>query len=258
LGRLELERKGRTKEAVKDKLIKAVDELELGIDTSDAYTVENAVRDWLIKGTKGLGEGTVDGYRILAENNLIPLIGAYKLKKLTADNVDDWLDGLTDKLSTRTLQAVHSILRRAIRQAQARDKVIRNVADLVTTPKGRKGRPSRALTLDQAVAVLEQAKSTPLRAYVTLSLLTGIRTEEARALRWSHVVAWVENAEEWRPVAEVGFDRQKLAVYVWRSVREDGDTKTELSRRTLEIPDAARVVIGLAVGSAGWARCSGC
>jgi hypothetical protein len=40
-----------------------------------------------------------------------------------------------------------------------------------------------------------------------------------------------------RPVTEVGFDHEKFAVYVWRSVREDGDTKTELSRRTLEIPD---------------------
>jgi site-specific recombinase XerD len=30
---------------------------------------------------------------------------------------------------------------------------------------------------------------------------------------------------------------RKYAVYVWRSVREDGDTKTEKSRRTLEIPD---------------------
>jgi hypothetical protein len=67
--------------------------------------------------------------------------------------------------------------------------------------------------------------------------MTGVRTEEARALRWSHVVAWVPEAKEWRPIAEVGFRRKKYAVYVWRSVREDGDTKTEKSRRTLEIPD---------------------
>lgn len=33
------------------------------------------------------------------------------------------------------------------------------------------------------------------------------------------------------------FRHDKYAVYVWRSVREDGDTKTEDSRRTLEIPD---------------------
>jgi integrase len=237
--RQRIKRKGRTKEAVKDKLIKAVDELEAGIETNDNYTVENAVRDWLAKGTKRLGESTVNGYRILAKSDLIPMIGAYKLKKLTADQVDDWLDGLTDKLSTRSLQAVHSILRRAIRQAQARDKVGRNVAELVTTPKGKEGRPSRALTLDQANAVLEQAKTTSLYAYVALSLMTGIRTEEARALRWSHVVAWVEADEAWRPVTEVGFHHEKFAVYVWRSVRVDGDTKTELSRRTLEIPDEA-------------------
>jgi site-specific recombinase XerD len=49
----------------------------------------------------------------------------------------------------------------------------------------------------------------------------------------------VEKANDWRPVTEVGFDHKKFAVYVWRSVREDGDTKTEKSRRTLEIPDQA-------------------
>jgi integrase len=65
----------------------------------------------------------------------------------------------------------------------------------------------------------------------------GVRTEEARALRWSHVVAWVPKAREWQPVTDAGFRHKKHAVYVWRSVREDGDTKTELSRRTLEIPD---------------------
>jgi transposase InsO family protein len=40
-----------------------------------------------------------------------------------------------------------------------------------------------------------------------------------------------------RPVTMAGFDREKLAVYVWRSVRAGGDTKTKKSRRTLEVPD---------------------
>jgi hypothetical protein len=67
--------------------------------------------------------------------------------------------------------------------------------------------------------------------------MTDGRTEEARALLWSHVVTWVPEAKEWRPVADTGFRRKKYAVHVWRSVREDGDTKTEESRRTREIPD---------------------
>ena len=236
--RQRLKRRGRTKEIVKDKLKKAVAELEAGIDTSDGYTVEEAVRDWLKRGTKGMSAKTINDYKSLAESNIFPFIGAKKLKELSADNVDDWLEDRADHLTTRTLQAIHSILRRSIRRAQARDKVMRNVAELADTPEGRKeGRPSKAMNLDQATTVLAHAKDDPLHAYVVLSLMTGVRTEEARALRWSHVVAWVSKEKAWRPVTEVGFKYKKYAVYVWRSVREDGDTKTEKSRRTLEIPD---------------------
>jgi integrase len=110
------------------------------------------------------------------------------------------------------------------------------VAELVTTPKGKPGRPSRAMTLEQATAMLEQAKASRLHAYMVVSLLTGIRTEGARALRWSHVVAWAEDQAAWVPVTEAGFDHERFAIYVWRSVRADGDTKTEKSRRTLELP----------------------
>jgi integrase len=181
----------------------------------------------------------VDGDRILADQHLIPEIGATKLRKLNAEDVDTWLEGLTGTLSTRSLQAVHSILRRSIRQAQLRDKVIRNVAELVTTPEGRAGQPSRALTAEQAAAVLQAAKASPLHACVVVSLMTGIRTEEARALQWDHVVAWTDDKTGWRPVTDAGFDRKRFASYVWRSVREDGDTKTEKSRRTLKLPSEA-------------------
>ncbi len=238
--RQRIKRKGRTKTAVKDKLIKVVQDRESGVQTTkdtENYTVEQAMTDWLSKGLKGLEPGTVTGYRILAEQHVMPLIGARKLKELSADEVDDWLDGLTGNLSTRSLQTVHWTVKRAIRQAQARDRVLRNVAELVTTPKGTAGRPSKALSLDQARAVLEHAKASPLHAYVVLSIMTGVRTEEARALRWDHVVAWVDEETGWQPVTEAGFDRDRFAVYVWRSVRAHGDTKTEKSRRTLEVPE---------------------
>jgi integrase len=237
--RRRVKRRGRTKAAVTEKLIKAVEELEAGLKPAEGYTVKDAVTDWLVKGLKGRDENTLTANRILAEQHVIPLIGATKLKELTADDVDEWLDGLTGKLATRSLQGVHAILKRAIRQAQARDKVLRNVAELVTTPKGKPGRPSRAMTLDQATAMLDQAKASRLHAYVVVSLLTGIRTEEARALRWSHVVGWVEGEAAWVPVTEAGFDHERFAIYVWRSVRADGDTKTEKSRRTLELPAMA-------------------
>ena len=59
---------------------------------------------------------------------MIPQIGGIKVKELTADHLDDWLDERAEELSMRSLRLTHQIVERAIRQAQARDKVRRNVA----------------------------------------------------------------------------------------------------------------------------------
>jgi integrase len=63
-----------------------------------------------------------------------------------------------------------------------------------------------------------------MHAYIVLSLLAGIRTEEARALRWAHVDLDGDPAAS--PPAPPH-------IAVWRSVRAHGETKTERSRRTL-------------------------
>jgi hypothetical protein len=177
-------RKGKTKTQVKDKLREAVADLEAGVTTDAKYTVEDAVNDFLAKGLKGRSKTTIDNYRSLADRNLIPQIGGIKLKELTADQLDDWVDERAEELTARTLRLIHQILERAVRQAQARDKVRRNVASLVDVPEGQEGRPSRAMTLNQAVMLLETVESGThrLAAYVVLSLLSGVRTEEARAI----------------------------------------------------------------------------
>src|SRR5690242_15074650 len=127
-----------------------------------------------------------------------------KLRDLTADDVRQALAAMAARYSTAAVSMGHLALKRAIRHAEAGDLVTRNVALLADTPKGQEGRPSRSLTLDQALAVMTAAATLPvmelrpglkdvrrpaelMHAYIMLSLLAGIRTEEARALRWSHV-----------------------------------------------------------------------
>jgi integrase len=219
--RQRVKRKGKTKAQVKDKLREVVDDLEAGVRTEARYTVKDAVNDFLDKGLKGKSKATIDNYRSLATHHLIPQIGAIKLQQLTADHLDEWMDERAEELSTRSLRLIHQILERAIRQAQARDKVRRNVASLITIPEDKEGHPSKAMTLDQATRLLEALESetdSRLAAYVVLSLLTGTRTEEARALTWAEV------------------DLQADTVAVYRSVRTTGDTKTRKSRRVLKIP----------------------
>ncbi|WP_220503860.1 site-specific integrase [Microbispora sp. H13382] len=79
----------------------------------------------------------------------------------------------------------------------------------------------------QAGEVLEAAEGRSLYAYVVVSLLTGARTEELRALTWDHVD--LEGLPDATPPVPP-------YVAVWRSVRAGGDTKTRKSRRTLALP----------------------
>ena len=152
--RRRIKRKGRTKEAVKDKLKEAADELEKGIKTDASYTMEQCVNDFIAKGLGAKSHGTRHVYRSIADNHVIPKIGRLKVKRLTADDVDDWLVGLATELSTETVHRAHILLARSLRMAQRRDKVGRNVAELVDTPEGQTGRPSKSLTLDQAARLI--------------------------------------------------------------------------------------------------------
>ena len=222
--RRRVKRKGRTKAQVKDKLREVVEDLAAGVTAAEGYTVADAISDFLDQGMKGKSAETVSNYRSLADHHLIPQLGAARLKKLTADELDTWMDDRAEELSTRTLRLIHQILERAIRHAQARDKVRRNVASLILVPEGQEGRPSKAMTLDQAVRLLDHVgpgSQHRLAAYVVVSLLAGVRTEEARALRWSEV------------------DLEEGTVAVYRSVRAKGDTKTRKSRRLLKLPRKA-------------------
>jgi integrase len=96
----------------------------------------------------------------------------------------------SEQLSTWSLQIAHNCLVGAIRHAEA-------------------------LSVEQAQQPLCAAAGErpggdphPLYAYVVLLLTTGLRPEEARALRWDHV------------------DLDAGTVAVWRSDRAGGDTKT--------------------------------
>ncbi len=221
--------RGRTKTEVRDKLRGLRDDIAVGVGTPAAYAVQQAVDDWLSSGLDGRSAVTVTKYRHVLKP-VLELIGRASLRELTAHDVRKALTSLGKDRSTSTVAIVHNALTRAIRHAEARDLVRRNVAALTDSPKGQQGRPSKALSLEQAQALLREAADLDrhrLGAYVSICLQTGIRTEEARALTWEHVDL------DGKPDAD-----PPPSIAVWRSVRQHGDTKTRMSRRTLALPRA--------------------
>ena len=139
--------------------------------------------------------------------------------------MDRWLADKAKILATSTLQTLHQCLNRTVKRAMARDMVKRNVVELCSVPKGQAGRPSKSLTLAQAVAVLVAAEAEE-DDYVIVSTVTGARTEEMRPLAWPHVDL------DGKPDASPPLPP---SIEVWRSVRDGGDTKTKKSRRTLAL-----------------------
>jgi integrase len=252
--------RGRTKTEVKDRLRELHAEIDAGIRRPQApTTVRVAAENWLAHGLDGRSAATVRKNRdVLAP--LLEVIGHKRLRELTAGDVHAALTEVAATRASATVSVAHNCLTRLIRHAEARDLVRRNVSALVDTPKGQPRRRSRSLTLSQAVALLaaaaedrppapthagllpqERRPVALMRAYIMVSLTTGLRTEEIRALRWDHVVARVD--DRWLPVDKGGFDHDVLAVLVWRSVRVHDETKTELSRRSLELPRTARAAL---------------
>ncbi|MFG2006845.1 hypothetical protein ACGFNU_47640 [Spirillospora sp. NPDC048911] len=91
----------------------------------------------LSRGLKTVGSDAIANYRSLATNHVIALVGTANRRELVADDVDDWLEVVAEGLSSRSVRLVHGVLKRTIRHAQARNRVLRNVAELVDTPQGR-------------------------------------------------------------------------------------------------------------------------
>ncbi|GAA1899785.1 site-specific integrase [Actinomadura bangladeshensis] len=222
--RCRLKRKAPTQRALMRKLVQAAEDLAGGVRAERHYTVQTAAAD-LLKALagRGLADTTVQTYRTLIDLHLAPQLGRVPVRALSADQVEQWLSGRAETLTTSTLRILHGLLRRALRRAQRHDKVARNVAELIDTPHGRPGRRSRSLTRDQAAALLEQALygGHRLGPYVAVGLLTGLRTEELRALHWHQV------------------NLDAGTVLVTRSDRFGGDTKTPGSRRGLRLADLA-------------------
>lgn len=226
-GRRRVKVTGREKSEAKDKLDDALRKIKEGVPVGPALeTVADVLRYWLERGLdrkRIKSQNTVDSLTWAVEKQLIPAIGAYRIRELECEHVEDMLTKMTGNgMSTSSLTRVHTTLTRALNWAQRRGKVYRNVSGLVETPAGTQ-RPSHALTVVQVQAVLNAAKDDRLYALWMLGLVLGMRPGELTGLRWQDV------------------DLDTGVISVRQSLKHrngelwEGDTKTKQSRRRFKI-----------------------
>jgi integrase len=225
-GRRRIKVTGKDRASAKDKLDETLRKLKEGVPVGAASeTLADTLRYWLDRGLdrkKIKSLSTVDNLTWAIEKHIIPAIGNYRLRDLDCEHVEDMLADMADAgLSTSTLIRVHTTLTRALKWAQARHKVYRNVSDLVETPVGTE-RPSLALTVDQVQSVLTTAQGDRLEALWILGLVLGLRPGELAGLMWDHIdldagVIWICESLKHR-----------------KGELSQGGTKTRRSRRKLK------------------------
>jgi integrase len=180
---------GRTRQEVADKLSKAVSDRVGGlVFDGDHETLEAYLRRWIDEVLCGtVKQSTFENYTYIARLHIIPELGRVRLKALKSRDVRRlYREKLEAGLSPRTVQIIHTVLRKALQQAVRDDVLPRNVCDAVTAPRQTK-KEMQPLTPEQAKRLLENVHEDRLRALYILAVTAGLREGELLGLRWEDV-----------------------------------------------------------------------
>jgi len=222
-----------TKKDAQTELTRLLDEIRTGTAVEPStLTLAAYLRSWL-DSDSSLSPKTIERYRQLTEQQIIPNLGAALLQKLRPAQVHDW-HGLLLKcggkdgrpLSARTVGHAHRVLRRGLERALRLEIVGRNVAAALRPPKVEAAEVA-ILSLAEIGGVLDRLADHPLYPITVLALGTGMRRGEICGLAWAFL------------------DLEGATVRVERSMEETAAglrfkaPKTRAGRRRISLPPNA-------------------
>jgi len=155
-----------------------------------SVTVAEYLDTWLT-GKHALKPKTVELYRTLADNYLVPHLGDIKLLELRAQHLDRMYAAITlgksgRPLSPSTIRRIHGVLRSALTTAVKRRLIPYSPAEHIELAPENSRRP-KPWTIAECQAFLARSAEDRLAPLYELILATGLRRGEALGLRWEDV-----------------------------------------------------------------------
>ena len=155
-------------------------------------TLGEFLNTWIEIHARHIKPTTLDGYRKLIKNYLVPGLGSIKLQDLRPSNIEAFYSdlltsaGMTGKgLSPSSVVRCGAVLKKALRYAVEVEGVLTiNPASRVPLPKERPNTPT-PWNIAELNSFLEVSKSHRLSFYFRLSAFTGARRGELLALKWT-------------------------------------------------------------------------
>ncbi len=189
----------------------------------------NFLTDWLENAAKPRMRPLT--YRYTAQKlnaHILPALGKTRLADLTTPAIQRHLNALSMTLAPKTVKHIRDSLRAALNDAVAWRLIPYNPAAEAKPPRVEK-RHVEPLTLSEAQQLLDAIQGHRLAALFTVALASGLRSAEARGLRWDDV-----ELDATVPVLHVRHQLQRLDGE-WRLV----EPKTDRSRRSIPLAAVA-------------------
>jgi integrase len=162
---------GRTREEAHDKLVEALSNRNKGlVFEGDNQFLRAYLAGWLrdVEGT--VKQRTLENYEYVARKHIVPELGEVKLKALKPDRVRRlYREKMDEGLSNRTVQLIHTVLRKALQQAVSDEILPRNVCQAVKAPR-RVKKEIRPLTSDQVRTLIRAARGDRFEALYVVAL----------------------------------------------------------------------------------------
>jgi integrase len=179
-----------TKRAAQKTLNALVAELDQGNSVATDATFADVAERWLSISGADLSPTTLRRYHQLLDRHILPAIGDRPAHKVRTSDLDDLYLGLVNRkgLAPATVRQVHSVIRRAFRQAVRWGWVATNPAANTTPPRV----PAASIEppdVERVVALLKLAneRNPAFGAFLHLAVTTGARRGELCALRWERI-----------------------------------------------------------------------
>lgn len=221
---------GLTRDMANRKMIKAIGASQRGLPVpSEKETVKTYLTRWLEDVCKNsVRPSSFAVYTLMAERYILPNIGRTRLARLSAQDLATlYRDLQAGGLSPTTVRLAHTLLHRALKQAERWNLIARNPAGLVDPPR-RAETEGRILSAEQCLTLLEATHDDSLHALYAVAILGGLRSGEILGLKWEDV-DWEAGAVQVRRQ----LTRTKVEGFHF------SEPKTKRARRTVTLPAMA-------------------
>ena len=198
----------RTKVEAQHYLNEAIHSIQAGeyVEKDKRTLADYLEKQWLPLMENVVRPATFDSYQRMLKLHVVSAIGSIELQELTAEHLDRLYahllkDGRHDGdggLAPKTVRYIHNTLSKALKDAERKGLVVRNVASRADPPKLRQSgsKEMKIWSPDQLRVFLTAMEGHRIEAAYVLAATTGMRRGEVLGLRWG----------------DIDFEKRRLAV----------------------------------------------